>query len=352
MPELSQLVSIIIPSYNHSRYIIEAIESALAQTYRVIELVIVDDGSTDDTLKIINSYRGHQNITVITQSNRGAHQAINRGIEACRGQFVAILNSDDVYHKERIERCVDYIKATGADMVFTDLAVIDAGSQPCAGDKAALYTKWRNAGITLELHDMLLQGNVAFTTSNFFMTRDALRKVGPFRALRYCHDWDWLLRCSINGSCAWLREVLLYYRDHGSNTIDENNIWKEIVENAFMLATHMMRILKKTSPTMANMTEQVFRHMLNNNSFFPVPTMLFLWMLSGKGCSEEELLARLTESRYLEELMRITEHGTYDIRALLSPDYLENYFTSGSLKNITARIMRRIASLFGPTLKP
>jgi len=103
-PTTSPLFSVIIPVYNRERFIARAIESVLAQTFKDFELIIVDDGSTDDTPTIIKNYPA----TIITQPNRGVSAARNAGIKAARGQIIALLDSDDEWKKEKLAIQADF----------------------------------------------------------------------------------------------------------------------------------------------------------------------------------------------------------------------------------------------------
>jgi glycosyltransferase involved in cell wall biosynthesis len=102
-------VSVVIPSYNHARYIGRAVDSVLSSTFTDLELVIVDDGSTDDTLEVLRPYRSRPEVKVRTQENRGAHAALNVGLSLARGRLLFVLNSDDAYHPERIGRLVEHV---------------------------------------------------------------------------------------------------------------------------------------------------------------------------------------------------------------------------------------------------
>ena len=103
-------VSVVIPSYNHATFIVEAIESVLATAMDDLELVLVDDGSTDDTLERLEGLRGDPRLAIYTQANQGAHAALNRGLELSRGEFLFILNSDDLYAAGRIPRLVQRLE--------------------------------------------------------------------------------------------------------------------------------------------------------------------------------------------------------------------------------------------------
>ncbi len=97
MPE----ISVIIPSYNHDCYILHAVNSVLDQTFSNLELIVVDDGSTDQTLKTLSTVTDPR-LKVISQSNQGAHAAVNQGLQHASGKYLSILNSDDYYHPERL----------------------------------------------------------------------------------------------------------------------------------------------------------------------------------------------------------------------------------------------------------
>ena len=100
-------VSVVIPLYNHAAYIDQAVTSVMNQTLPVHELIVVDDGSTDSSVSVMkNLCHRYPNIVFWCQPNQGAHQAMNSGVHRASGDLVAILNSDDVYHSERIEACV------------------------------------------------------------------------------------------------------------------------------------------------------------------------------------------------------------------------------------------------------
>ncbi|HBC5517211.1 TPA: glycosyltransferase family 2 protein, partial [Proteus mirabilis] len=103
------LVSIIMPCFNSEKYISEAIESVLKQTYSNFELIIIDDNSTDSTLKIINSFRDNR-ITIISfDENQGAGVARNKGIEVANGRFIAFLDSDDLWSKNKLEAQIKFM---------------------------------------------------------------------------------------------------------------------------------------------------------------------------------------------------------------------------------------------------
>ena len=114
-------VSVIMPAYNREVYIRESIESVLAQSFTEFELIIVDDGSTDSTAAIVNSYTDSR-IRLFRQEHRGASVARNLGIEEARGQFIAFLDSDDLYYPDCLETLFRLIQSNRTEMAFSNFS--------------------------------------------------------------------------------------------------------------------------------------------------------------------------------------------------------------------------------------
>ncbi|MCG8687582.1 MAG: glycosyltransferase [Desulfobacterales bacterium] len=103
------LVSVIIPTYNRAHVLERALDSVLVQDYKPIEIIVVDDGSTDDTTKVLDRYEGK--IRVLTQTNKGVSAARNLGIRESCGRFIALLDSDDAWTSDKVRRQIDFFKA-------------------------------------------------------------------------------------------------------------------------------------------------------------------------------------------------------------------------------------------------
>lgn len=219
----SPLVSVVIPSYNHERFLQDAMHSVLSQEGVDLELIIIDDGSKDRSWEIIEAAsRVDPRVKARVQSNEGAHSAINAGLSQCRGKFVAILNSDDRFLPGRLATLVD-LANTGLDFVATGLRVIDGESAPITeGPWIDEYARMRATAHSTGLWNALLERNFTVSTSNFFFRRSLLEEVGPIRPLRYNMDWDWALRAYERAPrrFAWRDDLVLFeYRIHGANTI-------------------------------------------------------------------------------------------------------------------------------------
>ncbi len=220
-------VSVIIPAYNHEKFIGPAIDSVLGQSCQDFELIIVDDGSTDNTASVIKGYDDSR-IRYFYQENQDAFNTINRGMGLATGEYLAILNSDDIYSLDRLQRLLDVQKQTGAQCLFSDVIPIsDSGKEFADPDFG--WNVWHQKNRDFfkksgDLYSAFLKGNFMVTTSNLFMTRVAAEKVGKFCSLRYLHDYDFIFRMMLAfpDQVHYLSdEKLLYYRIHDGNTLGE-----------------------------------------------------------------------------------------------------------------------------------
>ena len=296
---MNTLVTIVIPSYNHEKYVAAAVDSCLSQTYRDLEVIVVDDGSQDNSVDLLQTrYAGDPRIKIVTQQNNGAHAAINVGIHQASGEYIAILNSDDLFHGRRIEVLIQEAQQVDGigSLVFSDLEFInDEGHPALEHERAQGYRVLQQRCQETPIESLFLVGNVAMTSSNFFFPKTLFRAVGEFSALRYTHDWDWALRATVHRPPIWVRENLLSYRVHGSNTIAESDIWPHIRENAFIHAkailTLKQRIASMDNPSRA--VRSAYTSLLHNESFFPLATLYFI-VLEMAGFTEAQLLDLVT----------------------------------------------------------
>lgn len=223
--QTSPLVSVVVPAYNHERYVGEAIASVQAQTLHDLELIVIDDGSRDATADVAERMAaGDARIRVLRQANGGSHAAINRGLSLAGAPWIAILNSDDRHHPDRLRQMIE-AAGDGHDFVVSDARLIDAEGEPVT-DPAHWWLKAnREVREYARAHgpiDGLLYGNYTVSTSNFLIRRTLARSIGPFRPRRHVLDWDYALRAALHAPQRFLylqdRE-LFDYRIHGRNAI-------------------------------------------------------------------------------------------------------------------------------------
>ncbi len=223
-------VAVLIPLYNHERYITAAVDSLREQTRPPERVIIIDDGSTDGSLAIAQTMaRGTPWIEVLSQSNAGAPETINRAV-ALAGDcdYLAILNSDDCYHPGRIEASLAYLEQhPDVDLCCSRLRLIDEFGEPLSPDTPR--AQWFSAawsyraptadeGDATDLPAWLGFANFPGTTSNFFARADYLRQ-RPFSAHCFAHDYHALILAALEGRLGIIEETLLDYRVHAANTI-------------------------------------------------------------------------------------------------------------------------------------
>lgn len=215
-------VSVIIPMYNHRRFIERAIISVVLQTYRPIELIVIDDGSTDGTAQearlILNKLM--PSAILIERQNRGAAQTINEAIGIARGEYINILNSDDEFVPHRLEECISAAKRYNRDMIYGSVEFVDEDGMLAAEDQYLrdLNDAQTKASTYPTLGFALMRNQLAISTGNFFFSRKLYDKVGPFRSYKYVHDWDFILRSVFYTEPLALNSVLYKYRLHGNNS--------------------------------------------------------------------------------------------------------------------------------------
>ena len=130
------LVSVIMPAYNAERYIEEAIDSVIAQTVSDWELLILDDGSTDKTREVAREYaRKDARVQLLeNEKNMGVARTRNRGLDLCRGDYVAFLDSDDYWKPVMLEKMIKRAEETGADIIYCSYAIVDEHGNPLCND--------------------------------------------------------------------------------------------------------------------------------------------------------------------------------------------------------------------------
>jgi tetratricopeptide (TPR) repeat protein len=180
------LVSVIIPNYNHARYLGDAIRSVLNQDYRNFEIIVVDDGSTDNSCEVAEQFS--DKINYVYQKNAGLSAARNAGMRIAKGSLIGVLDADDIYEPVFLDTLVDALKSDpDADGVYCGYQFVDQDNN--------LLPQIENRPVpSEELYDALLDGNF-FVPESIFLRRYVYDDVGLFdEALRACEDWDVWLR--------------------------------------------------------------------------------------------------------------------------------------------------------------
>jgi glycosyltransferase involved in cell wall biosynthesis len=201
---MNSLISCIVPVFNGELYLAEALESILNQTYRPIEIIVVDDGSTDETPVVTKQYGDW--IRSFWQENAGPAAARNKGLSEARADFVAFLDADDLWHPEKLERqFARFCARAELDLCFTHVQNF------WVPELEKEETQYRNHRFAEPLP--------GYTTQALLARRVVFDRVGRFNSsLRACDDTDWFLRAIDQGVVIdMLPEVLVHRRLHSKN---------------------------------------------------------------------------------------------------------------------------------------
>lgn len=216
-------LSVVMPAYNHERFIAQAIESVLGQTVEPDEVIVVDDGSTDRTAEIAAGYP----VLLVRQPNSGAHAALNLGLECATGECIALANSDDLWAPSRLERLLAALDRENAGLAFSMTRFIDDVGHNLPLDLP--YIQHLIDGMERAIRDgtpaeVLRHTNIAISSGNFVFRRELLAKTGGFAAYRICHDWDFLLAATAVAKVVMVPERLYVYRLHPGNSYDKQGL--------------------------------------------------------------------------------------------------------------------------------
>jgi glycosyltransferase involved in cell wall biosynthesis len=208
------IVSVIIPAYNKAQLTVKTVESVLAQTYPHLEIIVVDDGSTDDTRLALKFF--DQRIRYVYKKNGGACSARNEGIRLATGNFMAFIDCDDLYVPEKLERSVEYLKRNSEyAFVHTAASFIDG-----EGNVTGRYShpRSRREGV---ITNRLIMGNF-ICNSTVVARSEAVRKAGFFDETIFTPaDWDMWLRLSIVGGVGYIDAPLTQYRIEDNYTFNK-----------------------------------------------------------------------------------------------------------------------------------
>lgn len=204
-------VSVVIPAYNASRTIAETLESALAQTLADIEVIVVDDGSSDDTAEVIRRHEDPR-VRLLQRPNGGVASARNAGIELARGDWLAFLDSDDIWLPHKLERQLELMSVHPGCQA-------SEGSAYFVDDELKPLKLRRCVPVDDPLLSFLRFQNLPNAASSWVVRRSLIEEIGPFNAdLVILEDWEFSLRLARYAKPLCIEEPLTLYRVHPGNT--------------------------------------------------------------------------------------------------------------------------------------
>ena len=231
-------VSVVIPAYNAEPFLKDALDSVLRQSHLPSEILVVDDGSTDETGRLAASMSG---VRCIHQPNSGVSAARNRGVEEARGQLVALLDADDVWDTDKLAVQISglrdgqfaYSARTETDEQLNPIGIVQSDRR------------------TPLLEGLLFHGNVVGTPSSVMAPREALLQAGGFDPkLSMCADWDMWIRLATRLSGVYSEKPLVFYRIRGSSMSTNLKIYESdsqyMLQKAFALALPANMVARRT----------------------------------------------------------------------------------------------------------
>lgn len=215
------LVSIIIPTYNRSDYILDALKSVLNQTYKKTEIIIVDDGSKDNTEEIIKNYiklKKLHNIYYFYKENGGVATARNFGIEMSKGDLIAFLDSDDLWKDEKLSKQVKLFDDSKIGLVHSHYSILKENNQIVTNNSEKVSIFNGNMYSKMRMYNLV-------GTSTVVIRKECIDKVGFFEGeYRAAEDYDLWLRISKEYDFGYISESLAYYREFSNENISRNLI--------------------------------------------------------------------------------------------------------------------------------
>tara|TARA_B100000989_G_C19532248_1_gene470766 strand:- start:2391 stop:5516 length:3126 start_codon:yes stop_codon:yes gene_type:complete len=236
---IKPLVTVYIVNFNYSQYLRQSIESVLAQSFQNIQIIIIDDGSTDDSHEILDYYESVYNLKVVRNSNQGLTASNNTALRLARGKYITRLDADDFFHEDAIQQLVNLLeKDSSLVAVFPDYAIVDQEGNVLHYESRNDFKK------DVDLFDSPAHGACTLIKA------EILKKVGGYNESYLCQDgWDAWLKLLQQGSVANISLPLFFYRQHGENlTKDKQRLFQT---RSVILADHNRAISKSQFTSLA-----------------------------------------------------------------------------------------------------
>lgn len=240
-------VSVIMASYNHSKYIAKAIENTLSQSFSDFELIIIDDGSKDESYDVIMNYlnRDKRIKAYLHEKNQGIAKTVNEGMDRSTGEYLAFASSDDIWMENKLLRQVDIVKSHPNVVIWSDGRIIDAEGRENAQTLLEYYKKLKKKK-SGRIFKELLSGN--YVASQTLLFNRVISEAVRFReGLKYLSDYMFNLDMSFRFPFIFIDEPLFQYRIHGNNSIfrDHQNWEKDDVLCKTMILNEYYRFLSR-----------------------------------------------------------------------------------------------------------
>ena len=283
-------VTVITPLYNSSAFIRATLDSLQAQTYTNWESILIDDGCTDDTVQVVQPYLADSRFRLIQQDNRGIAGARNTGIKDARGEWICLLDHDDLWLPTKLEKQLDYAHEHNLDLLCTDAFIVTESERWVYSRGFADIAAAVQRAPTDPTVDVFEQGiRLDFLcASSVMLKRSLLEKHGLFDPEAVpSDDYDMWLRCMADARTGFVAEPLIEYIVHASN-YSRNEI-RMIEKTIYVLQRHRKRHkenplrLKQFDDSLAIQFDFLFQRLVASGSWFDAVKRLLKVAKDGPG---------------------------------------------------------------------
>lgn len=306
---MNPTISVVMPVYNGERFLREAIESILKQTYSDFEFIIINDGSTDKTDEIVRSYNDPRIVYIKNDKNLGLSKSFNTGIDAARGKYIARMDADDVCAPKRFERQLQFLeRRPGVDIVGSNLRFIDEKSRPLSNFKRQadhIDIKFSSLFSTPMMHPTIMGKTSVFKTHHY---NEALSNSEDYEL------WSRLL-FKTDTHFANIHEPLLFYRTYPNSFTQTLNLDKRIVSahNAITNIEHYTKLTDEEKGLLVKIRQE---QPLSAGQLFNI--FLIYFRSAGAFSGKEGLSLKKTIKIYSHLIPKILFLAKYKIKRFLN----------------------------------
>lgn len=249
MAKTNPLISVIIPNYNYGRYLGQAIDSVLGQTYKNVQLIVVDNESTDNSVEIADRYG--EALTLIRKPHGGVSSARNLGLAQATGEYICFLDSDDTWLPEKLASQLEALHSTNAGVVYAGVNLCDQKMKKEAVLKPKYRGKCADKFLKYPTSAIILLG-----CSNAMIKREIAFKVGGFNtSLHFSADWDYFRRICDLTEAEYIDDFLVNYRRH-QKSMSSGSLLDFYQDNELAIC-EFLRDMRKSEIPKYSKTEQL-----------------------------------------------------------------------------------------------
>jgi glycosyltransferase involved in cell wall biosynthesis len=249
----SPLVSVIIPAYNASAWITETISSVLEQDFNDYEIIVVNDGSTDETADVIASFG--DKVKCIHKKNGGQASARNAGIKIAKGKYIAFLDSDDLWIKEKLKLQLELIKTSDVKWVYSDAIAFDNHNKKPLYKFSEISKQYNGDILKSIFKSCFIPSPTPIIQSTVFS------EVGLFNensSMRNREDWEMWIRIASIYPIALIPAPLAYYRVHSANSTSRESLYARMIGNIAVIEEAALRESKRLGPIKNSVLSMIY----------------------------------------------------------------------------------------------